>query len=85
MLTRYSAFRFLAYFGLFLLCFSPGLAGSSAEVVLHARFVSDEGIEVSDLGLDEIKVYDAGRELEVVDLTGSGEPFHVGLLLDVSP
>ena len=85
MLTGTSSFRFLSCFGLFLLCSSRGLVGSSAEVVLHARFVSDEGIEVSDLRADEIKIYDAGSELEVLDLTGPGEPFHVGLLLDVSP
>ena len=85
MLNGTSSFRFLSCFGLFLLCCSRGLAGSSAEVVLHVRFVSDEGIEGSDLRADEIKIYDAGSELEVLDLTGPGEPFHVGLLLDVSP
>ncbi len=86
MLIRYPWFRsLLACFGFFLLCFARGLAEPSSEVVLHARFVTEEGLEISDLKADEIRIYDGGRELEIVGLTGPAAPFHVGLLLDVSP
>ena len=85
MLTRGRSFRFLACFGFFVLCLARGLAEPAPEVVLHARFVTEEGLKVSDLRADEIKIYDGGRELEIVSLTGPAAPFHVGLLLDVSP
>ena len=85
MVTRYSWLQYPACFGFFLLCLARGLAEPPSEVVVHARFVTEGGLSVSDLRADEIKIYDGGRELEIVGLTAPPAPFHVGLLLDVSP
>lgn len=54
-------------------------------IALHMHFVDEAGFAVTDIQPDDVEVFATGEPQRVVRVIGPMEPFHVGLLLDVSP
>ncbi len=63
---------------------SPTIRVTTEEVAFHVRFTDQAGKSV-EVQPDEIRIFEDGEEQRLRRLFKGGEPFDVGLLLDISP
>jgi hypothetical protein len=52
---------------------------------IHVQFLSPEGEYLTDISSEEIRLSVSGEPVEIVEIMGPEEPFHIGLVMDVSP
>ena len=64
---------------------SPTIKVTSEEVTINVRFTDRFNRGVTDIQPNEIRIFEDGKEQKLERFFRSEEPFHVALLLDMSP
>jgi len=55
------------------------------RVVTHVRFLNPEGLFISDIELEEVRLLEDGLEQEIIEFYPMNDPFRVGVIWDISP